>query len=143
ARFPSTAIVPGSQPGNHYFVAKFDRALDIDSVLSDLPSDEGLSGTISVIALDPDTGTTTPVSGRAFINGKTYAGTPTGTPLRTPLQEWLLRDGGATAANPALDNDLAGIPDGLGFPGTQSEFAGASAMFGENTFVFVADSDGK
>ncbi len=143
ARFPSTAIVPGSQPGNHYFVAKFDRALDIDSVLSDLPSDEGLSGTISVIALDPDTGTTTPVSGRAFINGKTYAGTPTGTPLRTPLQEWVVRDGGATVANPAIDNDLDGIPDGLGFPGTQSEFAGASAMFGENTFVFVADSDGK
>ena len=125
ARFPAQAIVPGSQSGNHYFVAKFDRALGIDSILSDLPSDDGLTGTIKVVAVDPSDGTATDVAGRAFINGKTYAGTPEGSPLRVPLQEWVARDGGATVVNPAIDNDLDGIPDGLGFPGTNQEFAGA------------------
>ncbi|MCA8981101.1 MAG: hypothetical protein H6831_13185 [Planctomycetes bacterium] len=142
-RFESSAIVPGGNSGNHYFVARFDRALSLDSILSDLPSDDGMRGTISVVALDPATGNAVQVAGRAFINGKTYAGTPTGTPQRVPLQQWVARDAGATVVNTSIDNDLDGIPDGQGFPGTDGEFGGASSLLGENVFVFVADSDGK
>jgi len=143
ARFETTAVVPGGNSGNHYFVAKFDRSLSIDSILSDLPSDDGMRGTITVVALDPATGNAVQVAGRGFINGMTYAGSPVGTPQRVPLQEWVARDSGATVVNTAIDNDLDGIPDGQGFPGTDGEYSGAGSLLGENVFVFVADSDGK
>ena len=140
-RFADTAILPGGQPGNHYFVATFDRSLNIDSILSNLPADGGLRGTIKVVSINPADGSATEVQGRAFINGQTYAGQPEGSPQSVPLQDWVARDGNSTVANPLIDNNLDGTPDGLGFPGTEGEYAGARDLFGENVFVFVADAD--
>lgn len=140
--FLETAVLPGGEPGNHFFYATFSRPIDIDSVLSGLPgaeADNFLAGSITVVALDPTTGGITTIRGRPFINGQTYGGVPQGEPLRYQLQTWVFSDG---TVNPEVDNDQDGAPDGLGFPGTQATFNGAESLVNPQTFVFVVDADG-
>jgi len=113
----------------------------VDSVLAPLATGQanyGLLGTITVVALDPATGTTTPIAGRAFIGGQTYAGAPTGSPPALSLQQWVELD---DAGNPRAV-EIDGQFPGLGFPGTQSaSYSSASKLLSPNTFVFVVDSD--
>ena len=148
ATWPASPQLPNGDAGNHFIFVRFNQALDVDSVLDSSPSGQvnsGLTGTISIAAIDPATGTSIPVKGRAFVGGQTYAGAATGSPPQLTLQPWVLAGpGGAPVANAAIDNDADGVPDGLGFPATQSTagFQGQNVLSQPTTFVFVADTDG-
>ena len=90
-KWPETAILPTGNDGNHFIYVTSSSDIAVDSVLDSSPAgsvNSGLKGTISIVATDPLTGVTTPIRGRGFIGGKTYAGTPVGTPLTLPLQQW-------------------------------------------------------
>ena len=140
AVFSDAAIVPGGAAGNHFLYITFTKPIGIDSVLTDLPSaqaDNSLTGAITVYARDPVLGTVTPVKGRAFVNGSTYAGTPQGDPLSTPLQTWVQLEDGQPTAMP-----VDGAFPGFGFPGTTGGFAGMQDLIPPEAFVFVADTDG-
>ena len=69
--------------------AEFTQDIDIDRVLDNTPSGQansGLTGTITVLAIDPSTGNTIPVKGRAFVGGKTYFGPDPNNPAQLQLQ---------------------------------------------------------
>lgn len=144
--FDPGTLLPGGLQGNHFVYVTFTEPLDVDSVLSPAPGQagaSGLTGSITVTAFDPAGGTSVPILGRAFVDGKTYAGPALGSPPQLELQTWLTRDpsSGLPIVNPTIDNNLDGVPDGLGFPGTQSVFEGANQLVSPNTFVFVIDGD--
>ena len=135
--------LPSGNPGNQFIYARFTNNIDVSSVLSDRAADQansGLTGTIVVEAVDPLGGTASYVKGRAFINGKSYAGSPVGDPPRLEFQTWVTLEGGVPTITD-VDNNADGVPDALGFPGTLNQFAGMGELFGEDTFLFVADSD--
>ena len=142
---PSSAVLPSGAAGNQYIAVRFDQDIDISSLLSRDPSAPGnglLKGAITLLALDSNTGEELPISGRAFVGGRTYAA-PAGTNLaELPLQQWVVESAGALAAVQSVDNNGDGTPDGLGFPGTESGFEGASELGANNVFVFVMDTDG-
>lgn len=147
AGWPLFAQLPNNLPGNHFLAAHFSRPIDLTTVLDPSPSAGAVSqllGSIRVLAFDPVTGSRTQVSGRAFIGGYTYAGTPTGNPPTLPLQRWFTDVGGLLVANPAIDNDGNGVPDGFGFPGTVpgTDFPGADGLASLSSFVFLPDIDG-
>jgi hypothetical protein len=138
--WPTGAALPNGDAGNHFVYAEFTRDLDIDSVLSSSVADgvnSQLRGSITVVAVDPSSGSSIPIKGRAFVGGKTYAGTPSNGVY--PLQTWVHNSGGKPVA---LDVD--GATPGLGFPGTESSagFSGANVLCSPRTFVFVVDADG-
>ena len=139
--YPLTPILPTGQPGNQFMYARFTQPLGVDSVLDSSPAAQasfGLTGAITVVALDPATGETSPVKGRAFIGGQTYAGNVGGSPPALPLQAWVeLDDNGKPVAL-----DVGGLTPGLGFPGTQGDFGGSAELLSPNSFVFVMDADG-
>jgi len=135
-KFPTGAVLPSGAPGNHFLYASFTLPLEIDSVLSSSPgaqASSGLAGAVTVLAIDPLTGDSLPIQGRAFVNGYTYAGPQTDTtPPQLTLQRWVgLQDGVPVALT----------PEGAGFPGTQGAFNGSSDLVGANTIVFVPDTD--
>ncbi len=140
--FPVTAQLPGGAPGNHYFALRFTGELDVDSILDPTVAglaNSSLTGAIALTGIDPLTGQVIPLVGRAFVAGKTYAGTPSGGVL--PFQSWITVQGGQLVPT-AIDNDGNGVPDGLGFPGTESGFPGDLDLVRRDTFLFVADTDG-
>jgi hypothetical protein len=141
--WPTSAALPNGDPGNHFICAQFTQPLDIERVLDATPSGQansGLTGTISVLALDPATGTAVPVQGRAFIGGVTFAGSDPEIPGRLAQQRWVRAGPGG---NPVAAK-VAGAFPGRGFPGTESvlAFEGARSLTDPSTFVFVADTDG-
>jgi hypothetical protein len=141
-QWPTAAILPSGEPGNHYIYAEFNSPIEIDSVLNGSPgsvANSSLSGTITVQATDPVTQQTTSVRGRVFIAGFTYAGAPVGTPPQLQWQQWVDLD--ATGKPVALPVD-GGFP-GIGFPGTESlgSFPGSNKLLSPNTLVFVRDED--
>ncbi len=143
--FGEGTVLPGGAQGNHFLYVRFTDGIDIASVLSGSPGAQqngGLTGAITVVAIDPITQSATPIRGRSFVNGRTYAGPALGEPPLLELQEWVRLEDGFLVLNPGIDNDSDGTPDGLGFPGTQTSFVGAQELLGENAFVFVVDSDG-
>lgn len=149
AQFETSAVLPSNLPGNHFFAVTFTRPVDIDSVMDPSPgaqSNFGLSGTITLVEIDPNTGGSTPIPVRVFLNGQTYAGTPVANPdtgaSEVPLQTWVTLENGKPTVNPAIDNDVDGTADGLGFPGTQGDFNGQSDLVSPRTMVFVVDRDG-
>jgi hypothetical protein len=148
ATWPVTASLPGGLAGNHFIYAEFSNPIDIATVLDPSPAgaaNSGLIGPITVLAVDPSTGQSTPVVGRAFVGGRTYAGVPAGSAATLQLQMWVVPGaGGLPMANNSVDNNADGVPDGLGFPGTQSTpaFPGAASLVSDRTFVFVPDADG-
>src|SRR5262249_17510254 len=90
--WPTTATLPNGTAGNHYIFAEFKQPILVDSALDSSPTGQahsGLLGPISVIAVDPSSGTTVPVVGRAFIGGKTYSGAASGVPPKLKLQQWV------------------------------------------------------
>lgn len=140
-QFPLTAALPNGTDGNQFFYAEFKQDIDIDSVLDDSPGAQatsGLSGSITLVALDPTTGSALPVKARVLVNGFTHAGLPQGDPPLVPLQHWVQL--GAAGRPEALD--VGGATPGLGFPGTQDNFTGSQKLISPRTIVFVADQDG-
>ncbi|MBL8857668.1 MAG: hypothetical protein JNL28_04065 [Planctomycetes bacterium] len=154
-QFPATATLPNGQPGNHFIYAEFSQDLDIDSILDNTASAQtagGLTGAITLVALDPTTGLTSIVPARPFIGKRifnsstsqfetfavTYAGTVSGTPPTLPLQQWVKVDP-TTGAFTLVD--VNATTPGLGFPGTQSQFTGFGKLISPRTIVFVADTD--
>jgi hypothetical protein len=141
-QYPTEAIVPSGLAGNHFMYAQFDKDLDIDSVLDSSPgaqSSGGITGAITLVALDPATNQASAIPVRVFVNGFTYSGVPTGDPPVLPLQHWV-RLNETTGLPEVLDVD--GATPGTGFPGTLgSEFSGSINLISPTTIVFVADSD--
>jgi len=76
--WPTTATLPNGAPGNHYIFAEVQAAVMVDSALDSSPtgsSELRPARTRSrLIAVDPSSGQTVR-GGRAFIGGRTYAGT--------------------------------------------------------------------
>jgi hypothetical protein len=144
-QFPTTAILPSGAAGNHFIYAEFTSDLDIASVLDGSPGAQptgSLTGTVTLNAIDSVSGSVIPVQARAFINGRTYAGTipPGAEPPTLPLQTWVALDE-ATGLPTAQTVD--GATPGAGFPGVGvSYFTGAEKLISPRTVVFVADSDG-
>ena len=142
--WPTTTVLPSGLSGNHFVAVRFNKPIDVDSVLDSSPgSASGLTGAIRLTAMNPQTGLVIPLTGRAFVGGRTYAGTPTGSPPTLPLQTWVSNAGGVLQANAAIDNDTDGIADGLGCPGTEAgtHFTGAQTLARASVFVFVIDGD--
>jgi hypothetical protein len=152
-QFPTNATLPNGQSGNHFFYIEFTDDVARNSVLDASASSQtagGLTGAISLVALDPSTGLTEVVPARVFIGVKesggtasetfaaTYAGTPAGTPPVLPLQKWVKYDSTTGGFTP---EDVDGATPGLGFPGTQSQFTGFQKLISTRTIVFVADTD--
>lgn len=141
-QWPTAQILPNGDAGSHYLYAEFNSPIDIESVLNGSPgavANSNLSGTITVQATDPVTQQTKSVRGRVFINGYTYAGTPSGTPPLLEWQQWVDLDSfGKPVALPVG----ASVP-GIGFPGTQSigSYPGGNKLISPNTLVFVRDED--
>lgn len=146
ASWPSAAINPAGRTGNHYVKIKFTRSIAINSVLDPTPSgfaNNGLTGTVTVVAYDPVTGESTPIEGRGFIDGYTYAG------AGPKLERWVNIN--ADGQVEALDVDRAGttIRPGVGFPGTNDpdsgvidgSFVGSASLVTPVSFIFVVDSD--
>ncbi len=155
-QYPTDATLPNGQAGNHFVYAEFTQDIDIASILDPASTSQsvgGLTGAITLTALDPITGATSVVPARVFM-GKlffnpisqqnelfavTYAGDATGDPATVPLQKWVKVDP-TTGAFIAVDDGSGGHP-GQGFPGTDSQFSGFQKLISTHTVVFVADSD--
>jgi len=134
-QWPMTAILPSGAPGNHFIYVTFTQPLNIGTVLSPSPGSQetgGLTGTVTVLEVDPQTGNSTAIRGRAFIDGRTYGGTPSGSPPTLGLERWVeLSEGKPSATR----------PEGVGFPGTDGNFNNSAALVSPNTLVFVVDRD--
>jgi hypothetical protein len=127
ATLPTTAVLPDGTAGNHFLHFTFSHKLRIDSILSPLLADQGnsgLSGSLSILAYDPATETSTTVRGRGFINGYTY-----------------FNEGGQLRLVQAVEADGANVrildARANGFP----SYPGAADLVGKKSFVFVADDD--
>lgn len=134
--FNSAAVLPSGAVGNHFLLARFTRDLDLDTIFDPSPgsmANAGLTGAVSVVAIDPVTGTALPVQGRAFVDGRTLGDGLTGNPPRRPMQTWVAMD--------EFGNTIVVDPKGQGFPGTDSFFVGAAQLVKSTSFVFIADSD--
>lgn len=140
--WPANPTLPNGVSGNHYVAARFSDALDLSSVLDSSAAASAVSqltGAISFVSLDPMTGATTPIQGRAFIGGRTYGALDPLAPGQRVLETWVGLDGNGDPE--ALD--VGGATPGLGFPGTEnSAFAFAGELVADDVFVFVVDSDG-
>jgi len=145
--WPTEARLPNGDAGNHFIYAEFTQPLDVDAVLDPSPAGQansGLIGPITVLALDPTTGQSTPIPGRAFLGGRTYAGVDPNNPGRLRFERWVELDVNGKPIAGSVDLDGNGIPDGKGFPATESTlgFTGASKLVSDKVFVFVVDADG-
>jgi hypothetical protein len=136
-QWPTAAVLPNQQPGNHFIYVRFTQPIDIDSVLDNVPgSAENLRGAIKVSHFIPGASGLTDIKGRGFVGGKSY-GPDVGTDGRLVLTTWVTRDPtDPTNTNLPLH---AAIPQAVGFPGTESSFAGDDILLDPNTFVFVVD----
>jgi len=140
SEWPVAGILPNGAEGNHFIYVRFNRELDIDSILDPATSaaaNNNLTGSIKLVSVDPITRATTDLSGRAFVGGFTYGPTlDPEAPGNFKLERWV---GPGSPDLVALD--VAGTQPGLGFPGTEGGFAGADVLVDSHTFVFVIDND--
>lgn len=127
ATFPTSALLPDGNPGNHFMHFTFSHKLRVDSILSNLLADQansGLTGSLAILAYDPSTETSVTVEGRGFVNGYTY-----------------FNEGGTLRLVKAVEEDGNGIrvldSRATGFP----NFPGAADLVGKKAFTFVADDD--
>lgn len=140
--WPTQAVLPNGDAGNHFIYTKFKRPIGIDSVLdasTGATVNFNLTGTITVLSVDPIGGATIPIPGRAFIGGQTYGAVNPQNLSELMLETWVEMDGGKPVAV-----DVNGATPGLGFPGTESlnGIAGAADLLSPNTFLFIPDADG-
>lgn len=150
-QFEEGKVLPGGNPGNHFFAVQFTKPVDPLSVFS-LASSTGvidnLTGAITISSVDPLTGAVTGIRGQGFINGYTVDGVDPNPPPgaangQLRLVRWVERD---SSGKPVAIQDVKGIignQPGLGFPGTEDDgFNGASDLVRDDVFVFVPDIDG-
>ncbi|MEM8710519.1 MAG: beta-propeller fold lactonase family protein [Planctomycetota bacterium] len=128
--FPTDAILPSGEPGNHYFLAEFTAPVD-----PELPCFSGCSGggciidELGVFTFDPVSHERLEVPGRVFVGG--YTKNASG-----ELEQWV-RVNPASGQLEALRSEAAGFP-GVG----SSSFAGAERLVAPEALVAVMDSDG-
>ncbi len=138
--WPTAPALSNGDPGNHFIAVQFTQPLKASAVLdanSTQPGGGSLKGPITVTAIDPANGTITPVIGRAFVGGRTYAPDPAN-PGALELQKWVKLD----ANGKPVPRTVNGALPGLGFPGTESAFfSGGAQLLSGSTLVFVVDSD--
>ncbi len=146
--WPQGTTLPTGADGNHFIFARFTKPIDVNTVLD--PSvgagtNSQLAGGIIVLAIDPATGDSIPIKGRAFVGGKSYGPkTLDNDPNRYLLQKWITVQNGVPVALPILDASGNKATLGIGFPGTEgsSAFTGSDLLASPSTFVFVPDNDG-
>ena len=134
-QLPPDAIGPGGTPGNHYLFANFTEALDPLDVIDPANAGgmgNGLSGAVTLTAIDTVTGATSAVPGRAFVGGQTVV-LEGGQPV---LQTWATFD---SATGRIVPNSA--IPEAQGFPGATGQIPNAETLVSPNTILFVADDD--
>lgn len=137
--WPDESSLPSGEAGNHFIAVRFDGAVDVTSVLRSAPGGpaSGLGLGLNVVALDPVSGESVHIPGRAFLGGRTFAGPPNSSG-QLELQHWVRLDGqGVPRAQ-----DLGGATPGMGFPGTEGRFAGDADLLEDSVLVFVPDADG-
>ena len=148
AAWPVAAVNPANAPGNHFVVVSFTGDIDETSVLDPTAgglANNGLTGSITVTAYNKVTGASSPVEGRAFINGYTYYGGGSSGPTR---ERWVAKAGSAGVTALTFERDGIEVTPGIGFPGTSDaasgvpngSFASAGNYIAKNTFMFVADA---
>lgn len=149
----STAITPSSNPGNHFVHVIFSRSIDIESVLDSTAgglSNNGLTGSVQVVAYDQLTGLAEQIQGRGFIDGYTYYGNFQNGPA---LERWVAPD----TVDPlnqvmALEVERNGalVKPGNGYPGSPylsggtwqaDSFSQAGSRVAGSVFTFVVDID--
>lgn len=146
ASWPSLAINPSNQTGNHFVAVKFSRSIARNSILDQTAAglaNNGLTGAVTVVAYDQATGQSEAVKGRGFVNGQTYFGTG------PSLERWVRKNGNNIVDARTVTRNGSESQPGIGFPGTSDEtngivdgsFQGAGALISPNTFVFVVDTD--
>lgn len=137
-RWKMDAVLPNNQAGNHFVYARFRNDILLESVLNATAANPLDQGGIQVVVVDPILGTSTDVSGVAFVGGRTVSG--------GVVEQWVRAGDPDLGEDPddlvALVTDESGSTPGFGFPGTAGSFAGASVLVDDATFVFVADNDG-
>ncbi|MEW6072682.1 MAG: beta-propeller fold lactonase family protein [Planctomycetota bacterium] len=146
--WPATTVLPNGEAGNHFFYTKFRQDIGVASVMDAAAGaavNFNLTGTITVLGVDPLTGTVTPVPGRAFIGGWTYGKVDSANPSQLLWEQWVGKNGAALVVagyeDLYLGTDHEGMP-GWGFPGTQgNKFSGAEVLVDDGTFVFIPDAD--
>lgn len=128
AAWPTTATLPNGASGNHFLLMRFSHRLNIGSILSNQLANQtnsGLTTSISLLAYNPATESTSVVKGRGFVGGYTYfnrGGT-------LELVQAVKNDNGEVRV---LDAEANGFPRG---------FSGDVDLVEPSSFVFVADSD--
>ncbi len=93
-QFPETALLPSGLAGNHFIYANLTQAIDVSTVLEPSPgglATSGLTGAVTVTAVDPLTGDAQTIPGRAFIDGQTYE-LPIQANGQLTLQRWVELD---------------------------------------------------
>ncbi|MDP7559996.1 MAG: hypothetical protein QF745_05600 [Planctomycetota bacterium] len=143
AAWPTSAIIPSGQNGNHFVSVKFSRTLETDSVLDPSAgglSNNGLTGAVQVVAYDPSTGLSTQLDGQGFVGGSTYNGNP---PV---LEQWVSQDGFNHVLVDTVDRNGILVQPGVGYPGTDigvlsGSFPAAGDLVRGNVFTFVMDAD--
>ncbi|MGY8734332.1 MAG: hypothetical protein ACKVK0_19535, partial [Pirellulales bacterium] len=147
AAWPVAAVNPANADGNHFVVVSFTGDIDETSVLDPTAgglANNGLTGAITVTAYNKATGESSPVEGRAFINGYTYYGGGASGPTR---ERWVAKAGSDSVTALTFERDGIEVTPGIGFPGTSDaasnvpngSFASAGNYIAKNTFMFVAD----
>ncbi len=134
--WPAAAILPTGAPGNHFYYARFERALDFGTVFDGAVAADGrnnLTGRMRVVRVDPFSMQKRVIKGRAFIGGFTYGSVDPADPTQRLLERWV----GPGTGGPLNVFD----PRGLGFPGTESAISAAHLLVDPRTFVFVPDMD--
>jgi YVTN family beta-propeller protein len=135
APWPSTPVLPVTfDPGNHYLMLRLSRAPLASSFLDPVL---GLTGAITVSALDPISGQAEVLQGRVFVGGRVLTGfDENGFGI---YETWVELQTGTNG----VPTPVALVPQAVGFPGTESpegvqEF---TKLLSPNSVVFVLDTD--
>ncbi|MHC4262964.1 MAG: YncE family protein [Planctomycetota bacterium] len=140
ASFDEAAVLPSGDPGNHYFYIRFTKDIDETTVFDQSvssPSPSNSLGAVTLVATDPNSGETTAIPARIFIDGRTVGTGTAPTDGLYPIETWVALEGDDVVAQ-----DVDGSLPGLGFPGTGGfGFQGAAGLVRPDTLVAVADSE--
>jgi len=130
ARWPAAAVLPNNLPGNHYVLIEFGpNFIPSETSILNAGAASGLTGALTVSALDPTTGVEQPIKGRMFVNGRTAEG--------GAILTWLSK--GPAAASTLSDTRKAQVQ--AGFPGIASTFSGSKDLVSPRAVVFIPDAD--
>jgi hypothetical protein len=117
---------------NHFIAVEFSRSVNMSTVLTAA----GLTGSVSFVSFDQETGESEVLKGRSFVNGGTFAGNP------LEFQQWVQPVSGSNNSVEAV------VDEGVGYPGTDDSpivpngsFQNAAQFINPRTLVFVVDTD--